>query len=163
MTKIDNTFISVEYDYINSKNKRWKMPIIIHQDFDYYSKFLKCDSKFGALQNTDAVWIKNPSVIVANFDQMDVLKSVIFCILNNSIDLAFWLLENTYKKYNNFKKYSKSKNLNFIKHEIIKHFYSLKWIPAQNIKEHRIFFEKIFNCKYPEMNKFNEQEDFNPY
>ena len=124
---------------------------------------MKCDSKFGALQNTDAVWIKNPSVIVANFDQMDVLKSVIFCILNNSIDLAFWLLENTYKKYNNFKKYSKSKNLNFIKHEIIKHFYSLKWIPAQNIKEHRIFFEKIFNCKYPEMNKFNEQEDFNPY
>ena len=40
MTKIDNTFISVEYDYINSRNKRWKMPIIIHEDYDYYSKFL---------------------------------------------------------------------------------------------------------------------------
>ena len=40
LTKIDKIFISVEYDYINSKNKRWKMPIIIYEQDDSYRKFL---------------------------------------------------------------------------------------------------------------------------
>jgi hypothetical protein len=40
LTKIDSTFISVEYDYINLKNKRWKMPLIIHENNEYYRKFL---------------------------------------------------------------------------------------------------------------------------
>jgi hypothetical protein len=40
LTKINNTFISVEYEYINSNNKKWKMPLIIHEDSDYYRKFL---------------------------------------------------------------------------------------------------------------------------
>ena len=40
LTKIDKIFISVEYDYINSKNKRWKMPIIIYEENDSYRIFL---------------------------------------------------------------------------------------------------------------------------
>jgi len=40
LTKIDHTFINVEYDYINSKNKRWKKPLIIHEEEDSYRFFL---------------------------------------------------------------------------------------------------------------------------
>jgi hypothetical protein len=40
LTKIDHTFISVEYDYINFKNKRWKKPLIIHEEEDSYRFFL---------------------------------------------------------------------------------------------------------------------------
>jgi hypothetical protein len=40
MTKIDKIFISVEYDYLNSNNKKWKMPLIIHEEDESYRKFL---------------------------------------------------------------------------------------------------------------------------
>jgi hypothetical protein len=40
LTKIDKTFISVEYSYLDSKNKRWKMPLILHEEDDSYRKFL---------------------------------------------------------------------------------------------------------------------------
>ncbi len=40
LSKIDKTFISVEYNFINSNNKRWKMPLIIHTEDGYYRKFL---------------------------------------------------------------------------------------------------------------------------
>lgn len=40
LSKIDKTFISIEYNFINSNNKRWKMPLIIHTEDGYYRKFL---------------------------------------------------------------------------------------------------------------------------
>jgi hypothetical protein len=40
LTKIDKTFISVEYDFLSSKNKKWKMPLIIHEKEDSYRSFL---------------------------------------------------------------------------------------------------------------------------
>jgi len=54
-------------------------------------------------------------------------------------------------------------NFIFIKNEICKHLYNLKWIPNQKIKEHKNYYEKIFNENYPDMNKFNEMKEFNPY
>jgi len=40
LTKINKTFISVEYDFLSSKNKKWKMPLIIHEKEDSYRSFL---------------------------------------------------------------------------------------------------------------------------
>jgi hypothetical protein len=40
LTKINKIFISIEYVYIDSKNKRWKMPFILYQENDSYRKFL---------------------------------------------------------------------------------------------------------------------------
>ena len=38
--------------------------------------------------------------------------------------------------------------------------FKIEW--NQEIKEHKLFYEKVFNSKYPEMNKFNESLELNP-
>ena len=74
------------------------------------------------------------------------------------------LLVNSFSSvFNSFSKYKNSKSLKFIRESICKNFYSLKWIPNQKLNDHKIFYEKVFNAKYPEMNKFNEMNQFNPY
>ena len=84
---------------------------------------------------------------------------VIFLFLNNGPDLAIWLLEN--RKDHIFK--SANNNLKEYASELlVKHFYSIKWSPAQSIMEHKDFFNKVFDYSYPEMNKFNESERYNP-
>lgn len=141
--------------------------ILLNIDYDgkgdYFHKFLSPNQRFGILQNTDAVWIKDPKIIVKKFSEIQVLKIVSFLILNNGIDLAMWILKSTLKKFSNFKRNKNNNNFIFIKNEICKHLYSLKWIPNQKIKEHKNYYEKIFNEKYPDMNKFNEMKEFNPY
>jgi FkbM family methyltransferase len=130
---------------------------------DYFHKFLSSKQRFGVLQNADAVWIKDPKIIVKKFNEIQVLKILVFLILNNGIDLAMWILESTFKKFSNFRKNKNNHNFIFIKNEICKHLYNLKWIPNQKIKEHKNYYEKIFNENYPDMNKFNEMKEFNPY
>jgi FkbM family methyltransferase len=130
---------------------------------DYFHKFLSSNQRFGVLQNADAVWIKDPKIIVKKFNEIQVLKILVFLILNNGIDLAMWILESTFKKFSNFKKNKNNHNFIFIKNEICKHLYNLKWIPNQKIKEHKNYYEKIFKENYPDMNTFNEMKEFNPY
>jgi FkbM family methyltransferase len=130
---------------------------------DYFHKFLSSNQRFGVLQNADAVWIKDPKIVVKKFNEIQVLKILVFLILNNGIDLAMWILESTFKKFSNFRKNKNNHNFIFIKNEICKHLYNLKWIPNQKIKEHKNYYEKIFNENYPDMNKFNEMKEFNPY
>ena len=72
------------------------------------------------------------------------------------------MLENTYNKHNKFKSLKKSKILRFVQIACLKHFYKLKWVPNQKIKEHKAFYEKVFDDRYPEMNKFNESIELNP-
>jgi len=130
---------------------------------DYFHKFLSSDQRCGVLQSTDAVWIKDPKIIVKKFNEIQVIKILVFLILNNGIDLAMWILESTFKKFSNFRKNKNNRNFIFIKNEVCKHLYNLKWTPNQKIKEHKNYYEKIFNESYPEMNKFNEMKEFNPY
>ena len=73
------------------------------------------------------------------------------------------LLEKNYKKYSNFKAFKKTKILEFVKLNIMIHFYKLKWIPGQNINQHKIFYEKIFKEKYLSESKYNENLKINPY
>ena len=130
---------------------------------DYFHKFVSSNQRYGALQNSDAVWIKDPKIIIKLFKETQVIKIVVFLILNNGIDLAMWILERTYKKFSNFKKNKSNPNFIYFKNEICKHLYNLKWVPNQKMKEHKNYYEKIFNENYPDMNKFNESKEFNPY
>jgi hypothetical protein len=61
-----------------------------------------------------------------------------------------------------FKNLKYSKVLRFAQILCLKHFYNLKWLPNQKIKEHKLFYEKVFNSKYLKMNKFNESLELNP-
>lgn len=141
--------------------------ILLNLDYDgrgdFYSNLISENSKYGQLESTDAVWVKDPKYAIKNFTIEEIIKYSCFLILNNGIDVALYVLKNTYKKFNHFQKYKNNKSLKFIKQKICKNFYSLKFLPNQDINKHKIFFETLFNCPYPEMNKFNEMSEFNPY
>ena len=111
---------------------------------------------------TDAIWIKNPIVMLKEKNPLTIIKMVAFLFINNASDIAIWILENTYNKHNKFKSLKKSKILRFVQIACLKHFYKLKWVPNQKIKEHKAFYEKVFDDRYPEMNKFNESIELNP-
>ncbi len=130
---------------------------------DFFSKYISQKSRFGILQNTDAVWIKNLDEINKYKDIFQFLKLISFLILNNATDLALYLLEKNYKKYSNYRKANRSKILQFIKKNILTHFYSLKWVPGQNINAHKAFYEKIFKEKYLSESAYNENLEINPY
>ena len=130
---------------------------------DFFNKNISLNDKYGILQNTDAVWIRNLSYIKNNADEVFVLKLGSFLILNNGIDLALFLLETFSKKFNKFKNLKKTKLYNFCKISLLKHLYSLKWIPGQSLAEHKKIYEKIFNEKFLSMNEYNESKDINPY
>ena len=141
--------------------------VLLNLDYDgrgdFYSNLINESSKYGQLESTDAVWVKNPKYAIKYFTIEQVIKYSCFLILNNAMDLALYMLKETCRKFNCFKKYKNSESLKFIKIRICKNFYSLKFLPNQNINEHKKFFEKLFNSPYPEMNKFNEMSTFNPY
>lgn len=146
---IDQNFVLLNIDYDGSG--------------DFFSKYISQKSKFGMLQNTDAVWIKNLNEVNSQNDPCKLLKLISFLILNNAVDIALYLLEKNYKKYSNFKAFKKTKTLEFVKLNIMIHFYKLKWIPGQNINQHKIFYEKIFKEKYLSESKYNENLKINPY
>lgn len=141
--------------------------ILLNLDYDgtgdFFSKYISQNSKFGVLQNTDAVWIKNFDHIKNSSEPLKLLKLISFLLLNNATDLALYLLEKNYKKHSNFKKFEKTKLLKFIKKNILIHLYNLKWVPGQNINEHKLFYEKIFREKYLSESAYNENLDINPY
>ena len=141
--------------------------VLLNLDYDgkgdYFSKYLKSNSKYGILQSTDAIWIKDPFFIKKNFDEFKFLKVIIFCILNNAIDVALWLLQELHIKNKKFLSNKKIKNITFVKNSICRHFYTLKWVPGQILAEHKNFYETIFNDLFPEMNEFNESPIYNPY
>ncbi len=145
---INKGFILLNFDY-NGKG-------------EYFSNLISPNDKYGVLQSTDAVWIKDPKYIIKRKSPIHLMKLISFLILNNGIDLALYLLEKNSKFHKNFKNFSKTKLFSFIKISVLKHLYGLKWLPNQSLKSHKIFYEKIFNEKYPSMNKYNERDDLNP-
>jgi len=114
--------------------------------------------RYGVLQSTDAVWIKNLELY--NYQSpKQIILTAMFCILNNAPDVCLYILE----------KYSEIIHQNLLdtylvklKYEVVRHFYKLKWVPGQDISEHKIFFEKIFKEKYPEGVLYNNSEIYNP-
>jgi hypothetical protein len=124
---------------------------------DWYSKFVSSEMRYGVLQSTDAVWIKKLELFT-NQSPKQIISTALFCILNNAPDVCLYLLE----------KYSEIIHLNLLdtylvklKYEVVRHFYKLKWVPGQEISEHKIFFERIFKEKYPEGVMYNNSEIYN--
>ena len=146
---IDQNFVLLNLDY--------------HGKGDFYSNLIPPSQNYGQLESTDAVWIKNPKSAIIDLTMEQTIKYICFLLLNNGVDVALWTLEKTYKKFGSFTKYKNSKSLKFIKESVCKNFYSLKWIPNQKLNDHKNFYQKVFKSKYPEMNKFNEMSEFNPY
>ena len=146
---VDQNFVLLNLDY--------------HGKGDFYSNLIPPSQNYGQLESTDAVWIKNPKSAIIDFTMEQTIKYICFLLLNNGVDVALWTLEKTYKKFGSFTKYKNSKSLKFIKESVCKNFYSLKWIPNQKLNDHKNFYQKVFKSKYPEMNKFNEMSEFNPY
>jgi hypothetical protein len=130
---------------------------------DFFSKYISSQENYGILQNTDAVWIKNPLYVINHADEIYILKMASFLILNNGIDLALYLLNKLSKKYKKFNNLKKTQLYKFVNISILKHFYKLKWLPGQNIEEHKKTYERIFNEEYLTMNEFNESIEINPY
>lgn len=141
--------------------------VLLNLDYDgkgdFYHKNISPYGKYGVLQNTDAVWIKDPKLIIKYANEIYTLKFISFLLIENGIDIAIYILEKTFRRFNYFKKTKKTKIFNFIKISILKHLYDLKWIPGQNIKTHKKIFEKIFQEKYLSMNEYNENNEINPY
>jgi len=128
---------------------------------DFYSPMLRSDERYGVLQSTDAVWIKDPKVLAERADSIVILKAAIFLFRNNASDVALWLLENA----NTDLVASAGKHdllLNCARSETIRHLYRLKWIPGQDIRDHAKWFEQVFGVGYPVMNEFNDDPEFNP-
>jgi FkbM family methyltransferase len=145
---ISNDFILLNFDYRGKG--------------DYYSRFTLPSDNYGILQNTDAVWIKNPINFYNSKNTLELFKYLSFLILNNAYDLCFFLLEKNFKINKNYKNIKNSLLYKFVRISVIKYLYKLKWVPNQSIMDHKKFYEKIFKETYPEMNKFNEDKDLNP-
>ena len=128
---------------------------------DFYSSMLRSEERYGVLQSTDAVWIKDPKELAERAESVVILKAAIFLFRNNAPDVALWLLENSSVDFA-----QPAKDLELIldcaKSEVIRHLYQLKWIPGQNIRDHEQWFERVFAINYPVMNEFNDDPKFNP-
>jgi FkbM family methyltransferase len=128
---------------------------------DFYSSMLRSDERYGVLQSTDAVWIKDPRELAERAESIVILKAAIFLFRNNASDVALWLLENA-----NADLTHPAGDLELIldcaRSETIRHLYQLKWIPGQDIRDHAKWFEQVFGVDYPVMNEFNDDPTFNP-
>jgi hypothetical protein len=122
---------------------------------------LRSDERYGVLQSTDAVWIRDPKVLAERADSIVILKAAIFLFRNNASDVALWLLENA-----NTDLVASARRhdllLNCARSETIRHLYRLKWILGQDIRDHAKWFKQVFGVGYPVMNEFNDDPEFNP-
>ena len=137
--------------------------ILLNLDYegrgDFFSDFLDSKQKYGVIQQTDAVWIKDPKVLLKQKDPIVTIKLINFLFRNNAPDLALFLLNKTFKI---LKKISHTNHYDYAKFLTIKHFYSIKWSPNQKPNKHAQFYEKIFNSKYPKGHEYNGSNLFNP-
>jgi FkbM family methyltransferase len=138
--------------------------ILLNLDYDgqgfHYNKFVSQRQKYGVLQTTDAVWIKNPKENKFYKSEEDLLRIAVFLFLNNAPDLAiYFLLKRSKIK---FKEISKSELYKTALNLAVQHLQSLKFSPGIEQGDINKVFRKIFNIDYPENEKFNESLLYNP-
>ena len=126
---------------------------------DYFSEFIASNQRYGVCQQTDAVWIKDPNIILKTKEPITIIKLVNFLFRNNAPDLSIHLLKKTSKI---LKKISRTSHYNYAKFLTINHFHSIKWTPNQKIAKHAKFYEDIFDSKYPQGQAYNSSMLFNP-
>ena len=142
---LDNGFILLNIDYLGQG--------------DFYSSFISSRQRYGILQATDAVWIKNPYKLIQSKDFRIIAQCSLFCFFNNAPDVALWIIEKTYETIKDHLNHDLIRQL---KYAVVRHLYDIKWDPGQNITKHKEFFESIFQEDYPSAEKFNESSIFNP-
>jgi len=137
--------------------------VLLNIDYDgkgeHYSKFTNNLERYGILQTTDAVWIKNPEYILKLDNCFEILNYIIFLFRNNSPDIALFILD---KKREVVQLNKTSNHFKYAAYLTAAYFYKLKWIPNQNIHEHEKFYEDIFQLDYPSMNKYSDSNYYNP-
>ncbi len=137
--------------------------ILLNLDYegrgDYFSEFIDSKQKYGVCQQTDAVWIKDPNIILKTKDPIILIKLINFLFKNNAPDLSLHLLKKSSKI---LKKISNTSHYDYAKFLTIHHFHSIKWTPNQKIAKHAKFYEDIFDSKYPQGHAYNSSILFNP-
>lgn len=127
--------------------------------------------RYGILVGCDAVWMKRQSAVFEknttnshqNEKEIDVLKYVSFCLMNNASDVAIDLLLKARGQYNmKFDGLTDTRLHKFVDLNVQKLFYSLKWQPGQSLKKNQDIYFEIFGQKMKEMNEFMESMELNP-
>ena len=141
-----NNFKLLNFDYVGKGNS--------------FSRFIDPCEKYGILQSTDAVWIKNPFDLVKHYDDdLMIAKAIIFAYINNSMDLSISLLE----KINMIGLKETNQDIfQFIKRIVVNHFYKIRWVPSINQTDVEKFYERVFKESLPKFSQFNESIEFNP-
>lgn len=146
---ISNDFILLNLDY---DGKGFKM-----------SEQISDSSKFGFLQTTDAVWIKNPKKMNVYYnDSKSILRISLFCFFNNAPDVAIFFLLKNAQKYNHFQNLKNTETYKILVKSLAKHFYNIRWSPNQKFKEHKKIFKLTLGLDLPEYNQYNESLFYNP-
>ena len=143
-------FILLNFDYVGQG--------------DHWTSCISENHRYGSLQSTDAVWIKNPKLFIESANSQQTAKLSIFCFLNHAPDIAIWMLSKFVANHGKklISKQEKSPLLLFLKLLFAKHLYSLKWVPSQNLNSHKDLYESICDEEFPELNSFNESLFYNP-
>lgn len=137
--------------------------LLINLDYagqgDPWSPIVSDSHRYGSLNTTDGVWLQNPHALLERGCLLTIYKACVFLFLNNAPDIALWLLKNI----------TLDKPLpidtsisRFVSTLLVKHLYSLKWTPSQDLKTHKLFYESLFAAPYPSLNLFNESVEYNP-
>lgn len=143
--------------------------ILLNLDYlgrgDPWSQFISDTHRYGSLQSCDAVWIKNPHLVLNQQNTESIVLLSIFLFLNNAPDVAIWLLSEKINQTSCFINHNQEfdKPLSdYLEYLAIRHLTSLKWSPSQNISSHNDLFERLFGKKFPSQNLYNESSIYNP-
>ena len=133
---------------------------------DFKNQAVNCNNKYGVLMTTDAVWLRRVDWL---FDcsrtdlTSKVLKYAVFCMHNNAEDVAINVLlsaRNDHNiEFNLLEGTGLYIHLDYLMH---RHFYSLKWQPAQLISNHQKVYSDIFSKKMLESHEYNQSIAMNP-
>ena len=138
--------------------------ILLNLDYNgqgfHFSKFVSQKQRYGVLQTTEAVWIKDPKENKFYKSNEDLLRIAVFLFLNNAPDLAIHFLQKRSKTKS--KKISKSELCKTALNLTVQHLQSLKFSPGIEQKDINKVFKEIFNLDYPENEKYNESLLYNP-
>ena len=155
-SQTESTFTSI-HNLLLSNNF-----VLLNIDYDgkgeHFSKYTNNLERFGILQTTDGVWVKDPEYILKSNDAFDILNYIIFLFKNHCPDLGLFILD---KKKETIQLYNDTKLYQFTAYLTAVYLYKLKWIPNQDINDHKVFYESVFKLEYPSMNLFNESDYYN--
>ncbi len=128
---------------------------------DASSKFVSATQRYGQLQSTDAVWVRPIEPLLNSPPTvLDGLRGIVFLMHNSAPDVAIDLLSSfTLKKLAAEEAPLLWSHLSDL---VARHLYSIKWDPAQSVRDHKTLWESMFERDYPEMHQYNNSPRLNP-